>query len=106
MPKYLVTGSYTPDGVKGVLKEGGSKRRAAVTQAIESLGGSVESFYFAFGGDDFFITADFPDNMTAAAASLFASATGAASPKITVLLTPEELDQAVSKAPDYRPPGG
>jgi uncharacterized protein with GYD domain len=105
MPKYLVSGGYTHEGVKGLLKEGGSSRREAVTRAVESLGGTVESFYYAFGSDDFFITVDFPDHVSAAAASLFSSAAGTSNVRVTVLLTPEEVDQAVAKSPDYRAPG-
>ena len=72
MPKYLFSGSYTTEGIKGLLKEGGSARRDAVKKLIESLGGTIESLYFAFGGDDFFIIADVPDNVKAAAGTLIA----------------------------------
>ncbi|MBI4506774.1 MAG: GYD domain-containing protein, partial [Chloroflexi bacterium] len=74
MPKYLVQASYTADGLKGLLKDGGSKRRAAVEQMVSALGGKVEAFYFAFGETDVFTIIDAPDNATVAAASLVASA--------------------------------
>ena len=54
MPKYLCQGSYTEHGLKGLVKEGGSKRQAVVEQLVKEMGGKVEAFYFAFGGDDFF----------------------------------------------------
>ncbi len=105
MPKYLISGSYVGEGIKGLLKEGGTKRKEAVEQLIGSLGGTVESVHFAFGDDDFFIIVDVPDNVKAAAGSLIASSTGAVSVKITVLLTPEELDEVSKVSVEYRPPG-
>jgi uncharacterized protein with GYD domain len=106
MPKYLFVGSYTPDGLKGVLKEGGSGRRTAVAQLFESVGGRLETLYYAFGGEDFFITADLPDNVSATAIALQVGATGAASNlKTVVLITPEEVDQATKKQARYRAPG-
>jgi uncharacterized protein with GYD domain len=106
MAKYLFSGSYTEAGLQGFLKEGGSARREATEQLMKSLGGSLEAYYFAFGGQDFYLIADLPDNRAAAAASLVAAASGAVKPMTTVLLTPEEIDEAVSKTADYRPPGG
>ena len=105
MPKYLVIGSYTQDGLKGLLKEGGSKRREAVNQLASSVGGKVETMYFAFGKEDFYIIGDFPDNVSAAAATAMANSTGAASVRTVVLLTPEEVDRATKKTVSYRPPG-
>ena len=105
MPKYLVRASYTEEGLKGLLKEGGSKRREAVEQLIKGLGGTVEAFYYAFGDDDVFFIVDGVDNVSAAAASIVANATGAVTAKITVLLTPEEIDEAVKRTAEYRPPG-
>ena len=105
MPKYLIQASYTAEGVKGLLKDGGSKRRAAAEQAIKGLGGRLEAFYFAFGDTDVFAIADAPDNMSAAAVSLAVTAAGAVRAKTTVLMTPEEMDQATKKSVSYRPPG-
>jgi uncharacterized protein with GYD domain len=105
MPKYLLQASYTEEGAKGLVKDGGSKRRAAAKTLIESLGGKVECFYFAFGKTDVFAIADFPDSVSAAAASLTLSASGAVTGQVTVLLTPEELDQATKKSGKYTPPG-
>jgi uncharacterized protein with GYD domain len=105
MSKYLITGSYTTQGVKGVLAEGGSARVAAVTKLMASLGGSVESMYFGFGGDDFYITVDLPGNTEMAAGALTTAASGAVSIRTIVLLAPEEVDAAVKMSVDYRAPG-
>ena len=105
MPKYLISGSYVGEGIKGLLKDGGTKRKEAVDQLMGGLGGTVESMHFAFGDDDFFIIVDGPDNVKVAAGSLIASATGAVSAKVTVLLTPEEVDEVSGISVEYRPPG-
>lgn len=105
MPKYMVAVSYTADGTKGLMKDGGSKRRTAARTLVESVGGKLESFYFAFGDTDAIVIADFPDAASAAACSLTTSASGAVKSKVTVLLTAEEVDQAVKKSGTYTPPG-
>jgi uncharacterized protein with GYD domain len=105
MPKYLVQASYTPEGVKGVLSEGGSGRRDAVHQVTESLGGTVETLYFAFGSDDVIVVLDFPDNASAAAVAMTVAATGLINTRMTPLLTAEEIDEAARKSIDFRPPG-
>jgi len=105
MPKYLVQASYTVEGVKGFLKDGGSKRRAAVAQTVKSFGGKLETFYYAFGDTDVFVIVDAPDNVTLAAVSLAINAAGGVQTKTTVLLTPDEMDQAIKKEIKYQPPG-
>ncbi len=105
MPRYLVKASYNPDGAQGLLKEGGSARRDALTAAVASAGGTVESLFYAFGGDDLYIVMDAPDNVSAAALGLAVAAGGAITWNTTVLLTPEEIDEAASKSVTYRPPG-
>ncbi len=105
MPKYLVQASTTVEGAKGLLKEGGTSRRAAIEKLVKSLGGTLEAFYYAFGETDEYIIADLPDNASMAAAALVGIAGGASTVKTTVLITPEEIDQAVKKSPTYRPPG-
>jgi uncharacterized protein with GYD domain len=105
VPKYLFQSHYTVEGAKGVAKEGGSARRAATAKAIESLGGKLESFAFGFGGVDVYMVVDLPDNVSAAAAALTASGTGAVTTKTVVLLTPEEMDKAAKKTVAYRAPG-
>jgi uncharacterized protein with GYD domain len=105
MPKYLVQASYTNEGVKGVQSAGGSSRRDAVAAALESVGGSLESFYFGFGDYDAYVTADLPDNESAAALAISVNASGGATVTTTVLLTPEEVDAAAQKSVGYRAPG-
>ena len=105
MPKYLFQGSYVGDGLKGLLKEGGTKRVEAARQLFESMGGKLESFHFALGDHDIFVIFELPDNASATAVSLVINASGAAAGKVTVLLSPEEVDQASQKSVNYRPPG-
>ena len=105
MAKYLLQGSYTAEGSKGLLKDGGSKRRAAAKTLVESLGGKIECLYFAFGETDVLAIVDMPDSASAAAASLTIGASGGLTGKLTVLLTPEEIDQAAKKSATYTPPG-
>jgi uncharacterized protein with GYD domain len=106
LPKYLVKASYTPQGAGGVMKEGGSGRRDTIASLISALGGTMESFYFGFGEADAYVTADLPDNVTAAAIALAVNSAGAAQVSTVVLMTPEEVDEAAKKTVDYRPPGG
>ena len=105
MAKYLIKASYTADGAKGVLKEGGSKRRAAADAAFKSAGCQMESFYFAFGNTDAYLVVEAPDHATVSAASLAINATGAVRTETVVLLTPEEIDAATKKRVKYRAPG-
>jgi len=105
MPKYLIQATYTAEGTKGLLAEGGSKRREAAAKAIKKAGGRVEAFYFSFGKSDAIVIVDLPDNVSAAAASLAINASGAVTTSTTVLLTPSEIDEAVKKSVPYRAPG-
>ena len=105
MAHYLVLASYSPEGVKGVLKTGGTARVKAVEQAVAGLGGTMSSFHFAFGSDDAVVLVELPDNVAAAALGLAVSATGLAGVKTTVLLTAAEIDEAAKRNVDYRPPG-
>ena len=109
MPRYLFRSSYNTEGLKGLLKEGGSARRKAVAETAEALGGSLEAYYFAFGDTDVFCIVGLPDNVIATAASLGVMAAGIATVDTTVLITPEEVDQATKlvaeKGAAYRPPG-
>ncbi len=105
MPKYLSMGSYTTEGLRGLLKEGGTGRRKAVESAIKALGGHLEAYYFAFGDSDVVVISDVPDNVTAAALAIGISATGTVGVKTTVLLTPEEVDAATKKTLSFRPAG-
>jgi uncharacterized protein with GYD domain len=105
MPKFMIKASYNTDGAKGLMKEGGSARRAAVQKLVESLGGKVEAFYFAYGEADAYIITDMPDAATGIAISLTVNASGAVRLSTIPLITPEELDAASKKTVNYRAPG-
>ena len=105
MPKCLVSANYVGEGIKGLLKDGGSARQAAVEKLVGSLGGSVESMYYAFGETDLYIIADMPDNASMTALALTVGASGAVTLTTTVLMTPKEVDEAAKKNPNYSPPG-
>jgi uncharacterized protein with GYD domain len=108
MPKYLIEASYSHEGLKGLVKDGGSGRKAAVETAAKALGGRIESIYYAFGTSDVYVIVEGPDNVSMAALALAVGATGAlAHYKTTVLLTTDEVDQAAKKSATagYRPPG-
>lgn len=105
MAKYLVVASYTAEGMKGVISKGGTAREDAVGKMIADIGGTVESFYFAFGGDDAYVVVDLPDNVAAAAIGMAVGASGMASCRTVVLLTPAEVDRAAEAGVKYVPPG-
>ena len=105
MAKYLIEASYTAEGIKGVLKEGGTGRRNAVAAALKSVGGKIESMYYAFGDTDVYVIVDAPDNVTVAALAMGIAATGTVRLKTTVLLSVAEVDEAAKKTMKYRAPG-
>jgi uncharacterized protein with GYD domain len=105
MPNYLIQASYTSEGLKGLMKDKASGRKEAVKEALEGLGGKLESIYYCFGKYDVIIVAEVPDNISAAALALAASATGLVRIETTPLLTVKETDKALNKAVDYRAPG-
>ncbi len=105
MAKYLLQVNYVGDGVKGLLKDGGTKRRAVTEKLYKSLGGSLEAYYYAFGDTDLYVIADFPTHAAAAACVLNVNATGTVRVKTTALMTPEEIDDAAKLKPTYSPPG-
>jgi uncharacterized protein with GYD domain len=105
MPKYLLQASYTARGEEGVRAKGGTDRRNAVADTVQSLGGELECVYFEFGDHDALAIVDLPDNDAAAAMSLIENSTGALKVTTTVLLTPEQIDEASQRAVSYRPPG-
>jgi uncharacterized protein with GYD domain len=106
VPSYLFRGTYSLEGARGLAREGGTRRRHAVASLIESLGGRLEVFYYAFGETDLFMVVELPDNVTAASASLIVAASGAGTWQTTVLLTAEEMDRAAASGGAYRAPGG
>lgn len=105
MPKYLFEGTYVGQGIKGLMQEGGTKRRDALAEALSSVGGSLESFYYAFGYYDVLGVFEAPDDASAAALSLLINSTGNVNVRLKPLLTVEDLDEAAKKSPSYRAPG-
>jgi uncharacterized protein with GYD domain len=105
MPRYLWQISYTANGAKGLLTEGGTARRDAITEAVESVGGHVEVCYYAFGTTDLYVIGEVPDEVAAASLSLRTAAAGAALSHTVALLTPEQIDEATRREATYRPPG-
>jgi len=105
MAKFLLQLSYTAEGAKGLLKDGGSARRKAAADVLAQFNGRIEAFYFAFGADDAALIVDVPDHETMAAISLTVSATGTIRTRATVLLTPEQIDEAAKKQVRFRAPG-
>ena len=105
MARFLFKVCYTKDGMQGVVKEGAAGRRATIVKLAAEMGGSVASFDFAFGDTDVFVICEMPDQITAAAVATAVAASGAASIETVVLLSAEELDQAIAKNAPYRAPG-
>lgn len=105
MPKYLLKVTYTADGARGLIKDGGSKRRATVQKLVEGVGGKLETFYYAYGPDDAFIIADLPDATSGLALSLAVNASGAVRLSTLPLIMPEEIDAASKKGIKYKAPG-
>ena len=105
MAKFLIRANYAGEGMKGLMAEGGSKRRDAAAAAIESVGGTLDCMYYAFGDTDVYGICDMPDNASATAVSLLINSSGAVTINLTPLMTPEDVDAATTRAPSYRAPG-
>jgi uncharacterized protein with GYD domain len=105
MPKYLARANYVGEGIKGLMTEGGTSRRDTVKASLESVGATLEAFYYAFGETDVFGIADFPDEASATAWSLMVNSSGAVRLHLVPLMTPEDVDAAAAKTPSYRAPG-
>jgi len=105
MSKYLFQANYNSEGLKGLIKEGGSARQAAIEKLIQSVGGTVETMYYAFGETDLYGIVDVPNDASMTAVSLFVNASGAVKVKTTVLMSPEQVDAAAKLTPAYRAPG-
>lgn len=105
MPKFMIKVSYTAEGTRGLLKEGGTGRRAAVQKVMDSIGGKIETFYYAYGEDDAYVIVDVPDTKSGLAVSLAVNASGAVRASTIPLITPEELDAACKASLPYRAPG-
>lgn len=105
MPKYLISANYTAEGMEGVRSAGAKARVDAVSTMLEAMGGHLDSFHFAFGDTDVFAIADVPDDEAAAAVAVAINSSGAVSARTTKLLTVEQVDDALRRSVDYRPPG-
>jgi uncharacterized protein with GYD domain len=105
MPKYLIQGRYTTEGIQGLVRDSASGRRADVQAAVRALEGRVEAFYYAFGNDDVVAIVDLPSSIAAAALGLSISGSGAVHVRTTPLLTVEDVDQALEIKTKYRAPG-
>ena len=105
MSKFMIKATYTPEGARGLQKEGGTARRAAVQKVLESVGGKVESFYFAYGDSDAYVVCDLPDATSGLAVSLAVNASGSVRVSTIPLITPEEMDAVAKKSVAYRAPG-
>jgi len=105
MPKYLIEGSYTAEGVKGLIKDNASGRAAAFQKAAQSLGGKLDQIYYTFGDTDLIVILDLPDNASVAAFAITAASSGLIHLKTRPLLTVEEVDKAVGTDVQYRAPG-
>jgi len=105
MPKYLIHASYTAEGARGLLKSGGTARRRAVEELLAPLGGKLEAFYFTFGDEDAILIIDLPDQIAASAIGLAGSASGSMRTRSTVLIPPEEIDEAAKRPVTFHPPG-
>ena len=105
MPKYLFYGSYTTEGYQGLMEEGGSERIEVAKQTLQSVGGSLEAFYYSNAEQDFYIIVNLPDHVVATAVTLVGNASGTFRIRAVPLLTPEEMDKAVNLKVNFRPPG-
>ncbi|WP_164201884.1 GYD domain-containing protein [[Micrococcus luteus] ATCC 49442] len=105
MTKYLFEANYVGEGIKGLMREGGTKRREALTEALRSVGGTLECFYYAFGDVDVLGVFEVPDQTDAAALSLMINSSGSVDVRLKPLMTPEDIDEAAKKTPSYRAPG-
>lgn len=105
MTKYLFEANYVGDGIKGLMREGGTKRREALTEALSSVGGTLECFYYAFGDVDVLGVFEVPEQTDAAALSLMINSSGSVDVRLKPLMTPEDIDEAAKKTPSYRAPG-
>jgi uncharacterized protein with GYD domain len=105
MAKFLIKGSYTVEGAKALMKEGGSERKSAVEKMVTGLGGKVEAFYFALGESDVYVIVDIPDTTSGAALSLAVNSSGMVKLTSVMLMTPAEVDAACKKSVSYRAPG-
>ena len=105
MSKYLIKANYNSDGAAGLAAKGGTARRDAVGKMLADVGGSIECFYYAWGDVDAYLVVDVPSDEAMVGIALSVNKSGATTITTTPLLTPEQIDEAASSAPEYTPPG-
>ncbi|MEU4717299.1 GYD domain-containing protein [Micromonospora purpureochromogenes] len=105
MAWFLLKSTYTVDGLKGLVKDGGTKRAEVVRKMIEDAGGRMESMHFAFAEDDTYVLCELPDQKTVTGLAVAIGATGSLSVRITPVLTPAEVDEVTRMKTTYTPPG-
>lgn len=103
MPKYLLRGNYVGSGIAGLRKDGGTKRLAAATAALQSVGGTLDCMYYAFGDTDLFGIIDTPDDAAAFNASLLINSSGAVNVTLTPLFDASVISAGASGT--YTAPG-
>lgn len=106
MPKFLIKGSYTAEGLKGLQKDKASGREHAISAACSALGGKLDAIYYALGDDDVFVVVDLPSHVQVSSLCVTVGASGMVSTRTVPLLTVAEMDKALGDRANYRPPGG
>ena len=109
MAKYAVLGGYTAEAWSKMIDNPGD-RTAAVSKAVEVLGGKLETFYWSFGDDDFLGILEAPDDIAAAAFSVAVGSSGTLRNLRTIKLISLDdgrkmLDKAKAAKATYAPPG-
>ena len=87
------------------MQEGGSVRIEVSKQALQSVGGSLESFHYSNGEQDFYIIVNLPNHVVSTAVTLIDNASGTFRIRAVPLLAPDEMDEAVILKVEFRPPG-
>jgi uncharacterized protein with GYD domain len=98
MSKFVLRATYLHEGVKGLLRDGGTDRHSTIEALVQDVGGTVEAFYYALGADEVYAIADFPDHASALVVSATVNASEAVSVSAVPVLTPEEVEEAKEKA--------
>jgi uncharacterized protein with GYD domain len=106
MPKFLIKGTYTSEGMKGLRKDKASGREKSVEAACKALGGKLDAMYYALGDDDVFAVVDLPRHLHMASLCVAVGSSGMVSTRTVPLMTVAEMDKALSESVSYRPPGG
>lgn len=106
MPKFMIAGSYTPQGMQGVKKDKASGRQKAIAAACSEMGGKLDAIYFALGEDDVYVIVDMPSVAAISSLCVAVGSSGMVKTRTVPLLTVAEMDAALDSSVKYRPPGG